>query len=207
MVEQTIRLHPAHFTELYPARAVNNCYFDGPARRFYWDAVHGRRRRLKVRIRWYGELFGPASRPVLELKRKSGPVGTKQGFPVAPFSLDRESELPALSGWFPANQLPEEIEPAMGALRPALINRYLRRYLISADRRFRLTFDTRCEFYRVTPPRARVDRSPHDPFITIIELKYAVQHDDLAAEITHRFPFRITKSSKYVMGMERLGAS
>jgi hypothetical protein len=39
----------------------------------------------------------------------------------------------------------------------------------------------------------------------IVELKYAAGDDDDARSITSAFPFRPTKSSKYVTGVQRLG--
>ena len=37
----------------------------------------------------------------------------------------------------------------------------------------------------------------------ILELKYDQEHDFGASHITSSFPFRITKSSKYVSGVEK----
>jgi hypothetical protein len=39
---------------------------------------------------------------------------------------------------------------------------------------------------------------------TILELKYSDKDDDEARYITNYFPFRMTKSSKYVSGIEKI---
>ncbi len=204
-VEHAVRLHPAQFTEIHVRRSVNNCYFDSPDLRFFRDAVQGHGNRLKVRIRWYGDLFGPVPLPVLELKGKRGPVGSKQGFPVPPFIHDCGLDLPQLEEWFAGVQPPAEVAGRLGALRPTLVNRYSRRYFQSADRRFRVTLDTVCEYYSVSPPRNHAGSYAIDDASTIVELKYAAADDSAARSITSRFPFRLTKSSKYVTGLRRLG--
>lgn len=205
MVEASIRRHPAHFGEIFGQRYVNNCYFDSPALLLLRDAVQGHSQRLKVRVRWYGDLFGPVSRPVLELKRKQGMVGSKEGYRLPAFVMDRNRVLPELEGWFGEAPWPAEIPGEYRSLRPALINRYSRRYFATPDRRFRLTLDTGCEYYAAAP--GRVQAAPHarDHVTTVIELKYAVAEDVAAAAITDALPFRITKNSKYVNGMLRVG--
>ena len=42
---------------------------------------------------------------------------------------------------------------------------------------------------------------------SILELKYGHAKDDEASEITKHFPFRLTKSSKYVLGISKLCSS
>lgn len=204
-IEHILRLHPAQFSEIYTQRYVNNCYFDTPDLRLLWDAVQGHSHRLKVRVRWYGDLFGPLARPVLELKRKRGLVGTKESVALSPLAFDADADLGTLDHWLGAVEAPASIMGMAGALRPALVNRYSRRYFQSADRRFRLTIDSECEYYSAEAPRHRACRLVVDDITTIVEVKYAVDHDTEAEFITSAFPFLITKSSKYVTGMQRLG--
>ena len=203
-VRHVVRLHPAGFREIHHERFVNNCYFDSAGLVFFWDAVQGHSRRLKIRVRWYGALFGLVTEPILECKAKHDSIGTKQGFPMPAFTLDRHSELSVLRAWFRNVEMPPRVSHLAGALRPTLVNRYSRQYFISADRRFRLTIDTGCEFY-ATGRRLRAGRVVLDDVTTIVELKYALDDDDDAAIILNDLPFRVTKSSKYVTGLERLG--
>lgn len=204
-IEQMVRLHPAQFSEIYTQRYVNNCYFDTPELRLLWDAVQGHSHRLKVRVRWYGALYGDIARPVLELKRKRGMVGTKESVALPPLAFNTDSELGSLDHWLGDVDAPASIMGVADALRPALVNRYSRRYFQSADRRFRLTIDSECEYYGAEAPRHRACQLVVDDVTTIVEVKYAVDHDTEAEFITNAFPFLITKSSKYVTGMQRLG--
>jgi hypothetical protein len=204
LVKHVVRIHPAGFREIYHQRFVNNCYFDSPDLRHLWDAMQGHSRRAKVRIRWYGELFGDIAKPVLERKGKFDAVGTKLSFALPALTFDTHSDLRVLAEWFGNAGMPKWIAPEAWFLSPVLINRYSRQYFISIDRRFRLTIDTSCKYY----PAARRLPARHigrDDLTTIIELKYAVEDDIDAAMILSEFPFRVTKSSKYVSGMNRLG--
>ena len=63
-VESLIKLHPAMFSEIYFPRFVNNLYFDSFNMKSYFDSVDGSPNRRKIRIRWYGDLFGDIEKPV-----------------------------------------------------------------------------------------------------------------------------------------------
>ena len=84
-IESIIRLHPAAFSEIYHQRFVNNIYFDTVGLSAYKDNLTGISDRLKVRIRWYGDLFCLIEEPFLELKIKRGFLGGKLRFPLASF--------------------------------------------------------------------------------------------------------------------------
>ncbi|MCW5556507.1 MAG: VTC domain-containing protein [Verrucomicrobiae bacterium] len=45
--------------------------------------------------------------------------------------------------------LPEAVRMELAHMEPALINRYRRKYFLSADGHYRITVDTGLEFYRV----------------------------------------------------------
>ena len=71
-IKALIKLHPAMFLESYPPRFVNNLYLDSVGMNNYFDNMAGLKERVKVRIRWYGRLFGSVEKPTLELKIKNG---------------------------------------------------------------------------------------------------------------------------------------
>ena len=64
-VRALVKLHPSMFYEPYPPRYVNNLYLDTEDMENYLDNVSGVAERRKVRIRWYGDLFGDIGRPML----------------------------------------------------------------------------------------------------------------------------------------------
>jgi len=88
-------------------------------------------------------------------------------------------------------------------LKPALLNRYERVYYLSADKKYRVTLDTKMEFYSINPVMEYF-KSFCDDEKTVLELKYNQQDFDGVEKITQFFPFRLTKNSKYVIGIDRI---
>ena len=58
-----IKQHPYLFYQPYPPRFINNFYLDTPEMDNYDDNVSGAADRRKVRLRWYGDLFGESINP------------------------------------------------------------------------------------------------------------------------------------------------
>lgn len=203
-VEAVIRLHPANFREVFPPRQVNNIYFDSVDRQNYTDAVEGVPNREKFRIRWYGDLFGEIGAPVLEVKIKRSFMGTKLSFPIEPITLSEEGSLETVRTALCSDVIQDEIRHRLEYQQPVLLNHYKRRYFLSADRGLRLTLDTGLGYVGVRQAAANMRHCALDPGTTVIELKFAPEADKDARDATSRFPFRLTKMSKYVHGMDLL---
>jgi len=196
-----IKVHPMMFSEIFQERFVNNIYFDSPDLDDYYASVDGLDHREKRRIRWYGDLLGRIEKPVLELKIKDGVVGRKENFPITPFSLDESYHFNTTVEVFKKSDLPAKVKAEMIVLLPALLNRYRRQYFQSANRRYRVTVDTDLEFYRLKPRSNTFLDKWIDRESVIVELKYANKKDSAADLISRHFSFRVTKSSKYVNGI------
>ena len=204
-VEALIRSHPFMFYTTYPPRFVNNLYFDTPDMENYYDNVNGASSRRKVRVRWYGAAFGEISQPVLEIKVKDGVVGTKHSYPLASFRLDSS----LCRGYFEPimrmSKLPLNVYRDLCDLEVVLFNRYYRHYYASHDGHFRATLDTDMAFYKA-------NGTFWNTFIhhqlsareLIVELKYEVDQEPRANRVASFFPFRATRNSKYIQGIERV---
>jgi hypothetical protein len=202
--ELGIKLNPALFSGVYHPRTVNNIYLDSLALRFYFANLQGAATRTKVRIRWYGELLGPVARPVLEFKNKQGLLGQKLCYPLKPFRLDEFFAAESLQNVLVDSELPQEVNHLLKDLHPTLVNSYYRKYYQSADRKYRVTLDSRLKFYRVRPGhKGWLCKAPQIDF-QVIELKYDQAHADGAERITAALPFRVTRMSKYILGVESL---
>ena len=202
-IQQQIKLHPAAFKELYQARYINNIYLDTTELDFYFDNVSGKGSRKKARIRWYGDLFGKITKPVLEFKIREGMLGNKLSFPLKEFTVDENFNLSILKKVFAESDLPPWVYEVLMLLKPALLNRYKRKYNLNFDGNFRLTLDTDLSYYRIGNDNNSFMQS-HKGEDVIIELKYDYANDKLANNITNKLPFRLTKSSKYVNGIDFL---
>lgn len=203
-VESIIHLHPAIFSPLYHERIVNNIYFDSMALQHLFDNVDGTSERVKVRLRWYGNINERIESPVLEIKRKSGFVGTKDYLPIEDIDLINGELIPDILAPLRRKNIPEKIQRELILMEPTLINRYKRKYFLSADGQFRLTLDSGIQFFRPDHPYPHfLEHGVDNPSI-ILELKYNEELDNKAEAISNKFPFRMTKSSKYVTGMSQL---
>ncbi len=203
-VKGLIKRHPSMFFEPYPPRFVNNFYFDTADMQNYHDNVDGSADRRKVRIRWYGDLMGHIEKPVLELKIKRGLVGTKRHHPIASFDLADDIGAQKVVPSLHASDLPPNVVSYLHSMTVVLMNRYHRRYYVSKDGLFRLTLDTGMAFHRVGGLTMRLARRRVDHRNLVVELKYGVEQDRAASRVASFFPFRVTKSSKYVQGIDRV---
>lgn len=201
-----VRRHPALFREVYPPRAVNNLYLDSPSLRDYFDHVNGAAHRAKTRIRWYGPLDGRVEKPTLERKLKRGAVSGKLTHAMPAFSINGGVARAALDASLDRAEVPDPMRASLRLLQPSLVNRYQRRYFLSADGRFRLTVDSGLEFFRVRDVGTSMKPAACCRSMVILELKFDPRHADRAAEVTNRFEFRLARCSKYVLGIESFAA-
>jgi hypothetical protein len=203
-----IRWHPALFREAYPPRAVNSLYFDTIGLRGYFDHVNGIANREKTRIRWYGPFSGLVPQPVLERKLKRGHLSHKLSYPLEPLNVNGGISPTALRQSLRGCQLAEEAREQVRELEPALANRYHRHYFLSADGLFRLTVDTALKFFECRRGRGELIPWPEGCPGVILELKFDQEQAEEAVEVANALPFRLTRCSKYVLGIESLrGAS
>lgn len=204
-VESVIKRHPAIFSEIYHQRFVNNIYFDTLNMDNYWENEFGVGLRVKTRIRWYGDLFGAIPEPVLQFKIKNGFAGSKLSYPLKPFTLDSSFTADSLMSLIRSSELPALIKEELLLMQPTLLNHYSRKYFQSANHKYRLTIDWDMEFYALDRKYNTFYKKIEDFYNIVLELKYSDSDDNMADIITGHLPFRISKSSKYVRGIDYLG--
>ena len=201
-LEDTLSLLPFNFREIFAERNVNNIYFDTPYLSNYFDNIDGNFLKRKTRIRWYGKLFGEIVNPKLEIKGKQGQFGTKEFFSLPNFTIKRGIS---------RGQIIEILESSdygriakIKGLIPTLLNTYTRKYYLSEDKRFRFTVDKGLSYYSLNSKSYNFLDKNDDNQSVVLELKYDRDYEDIAEVITNKLPFRLTKSSKYIMGIERV---
>lgn len=190
------------FRNVFYERQINNLYFDTLAMDNYNDNVIGVQERLKVRIRWYGDTYGRVDNPVLEIKCKDGLLGGKERYPLQSFVLDENTGTNDFYTLF--ENLPKEaaaIKQCLFSLKCSLLNNYTRSYYLSAGRAFRATIDSNLNYYRFLYSGNSFLHEYQDKLNVVLELKYEEPNDRFADQVTSKFPFLVTKSSKYVYGV------
>lgn len=205
-VRSMVLRHPALFREAYPPRHINNLYLDTPWMGHFQDNLDGAPERMKVRVRWYHALEARAEQPVLEFKIKHGSVGWKESYPFPPLQIGPDLSAMGTRALVQGSDLPPAVCERLAGLRPALVNRYRREYYASPDGRFRVTIDDELVYYAVQPMAGGLHSRAADHGVVIVELKYDRAHERQAERVASRFPFRLTRSSKYVRGVEWSGA-
>jgi SPX domain protein involved in polyphosphate accumulation len=201
-VELIVKMNSFGFNEVYEERFINNIYFDTPLLSSYFDNIEGNYNKKKTRIRWYGELLGQVNNSNLELKIKKGELGQKEIYPLKSFNLTIGCENNYLTNLLMNVEIGNDLK--VKGLQPTLINRYKRKYFQSIDKDFRITLDTDLSYYSVLNKKISFLQKYHDDHNVILELKYNENMQKFANQISNSFPFRMTKSSKYVMGIERV---
>lgn len=187
-----VREHPAGFGVHFPDRQINNIYLDTPELASFQENLSGVGERTKYRIRWYGADIHFATEPILEAKIKENWLGWKKRKDLPDFPVENYMDLlDLISAEIKMHQL----------LEPALLNTYKRKYFLSFDKKFRLTVDYEMRFYNLRMPR-RDGLLAHEDDGIVVEIKYDEADDALfSRKVGPRFPFKMTKNSKFVNGV------
>jgi len=203
-IELGIKLHPAVFCPIFYPRKINNIYFDSVNMDHYNDNVNGMEKRFKVRVRWYGDTFGNVKEPQLEIKIKNNMHVGKVVYQLRPFTIDDSFSRDDMRDVFRDSELSEQIRIYLKNIEPILLNSYDRKYYLSGDGKYRITVDNTMKVYHLDKFRNNFLNYSENNEDVILELKYDDNCDENAEDITNHLPFRMTKSSKYVSGVESL---
>lgn len=203
LVESWVYTHPAAFRVAYPARQVNNIYFDNATLTALEENFSGISERTKVRFRWYG---GPRDNVSgkLELKFRNSRVGWKKDYPVVDLPL---AERP----WREIARCIREQLPGEGRIwlddfnEPVMFNSYTRKYLVSRDGNIRVTLDTN---FRAVDQRNRTTpnfvHNANIPALLILEVKAATGDHDQLSRAVRDVPVRVGRFSKYATGLANM---
>jgi SPX domain protein involved in polyphosphate accumulation len=195
-----VKSNSALFKEHYSQRIVNSIYLDTSSHSFVGDNLDGISNRVKPRIRWYGYQEEQIRDGVLELKQKKNLLGRKEKYPFGSMSLSREVFREKLSKKL--NRLCQDNRELrfLLELEASLMTRYMRQYFVSADQKFRVTIDTDIRYWAMSRFGRRLTNSFKDYGLIILELKYD-QNTSGVDKVVREFPFRFSRSSKYVTGV------
>lgn len=202
-VKLLLDLHPKLFRESFPPRFVNNIYLDSLGLGCYHANLAGVSPRQKYRIRWYGALHQKSAAPVLEIKRKVNLAGDKIRVPLGQWDTSLPITDRAIAHLIERTDGERCVLGQFRDLRCILANRYRRSYFESSDGLFRITIDRAIQFFPFRYARLIVGKVVNEPGV-VVEIKYPTSLDIMGEEVARRFPFRISRISKYVRGVEVL---
>jgi len=203
--ELMIRLCPHYFRQVHPDRYINNIYLDSATLRCYWENLDGVSPRFKQRIRWYGDLHQDNAAATLEIKRKYNAVGDKIRVPLGAFNTSNDITNDGVYSLLKSAGSDRPFRSHGDGFRCTLVNRYLRRYYATFDSLFRATIDRELQYYPLEGGQRKKGLIVREK-ATILEIKYAKDHESIAREILQSLPYRPARISKYVHGINMLRA-
>ena len=201
-----LRGHPGGFLSAFQDRWVNNIYLDTENLNCYQEHIRGCSSRAKFRIRWYGDLHQERARPVLEIKRKKGMVGSKLRFDLGEFNSKNNFNTIDFMNLIRTAGIDERIVSYATAMNFVVGNRYQRKYYVTSDQNYRVTIDRNLQFMKIPSWRGHEVGILKDSTV-VLELKYLRDLDIGVEKITKFLPIRVSRMSKYIHGIERLKAA
>ncbi len=197
--------------EIYHERQINNIYFDSLDFSDFHANTHGDANRKKFRIRWYGDLSGEIASPMLENKYKTGLSGGKRCIRLPSFCFDetfnyygympRLCELMRKEAHNPDNVM---MVSELLQRNPVLVNSYVRRYFLTADKKYRITLDKRLWFAHPTEARLNAGHFGSYEKILVLEIKFNTNDTAGASRLVNDLGFRVSRNSKYVNGLSAI---
>lgn len=180
---------------IYHPRYVNNIYADTFNLHHLNENIEGVSRRQKMRMRWYGDSLGEL-KITGEFKIKQEDVNRKHTQKLGVYHRYNAEDIESIFQDARAKWLIKEpdLKPILGSYRVTLENRYARTYLLTADKKIRLTIDTEMSYTNLIN-----GISARDLEYAIVELKCGVDHPI----VNDLLPYNLSKSSKYVEGLMR----
>ena len=184
----------------YPDRQVNNIYFDSLTHHSVCENILGASSKSKVRLRWYGTSKNPVNSS-LEIKCKRNQLSWKLIYKI-PGELGTEG-----SNW---RRVVSEIceQLPLGAKKwlemspqPVLINKYVRKYFLSRDKKVRITLDRDLDVYdQCRKPFPNYSLKSNLPKVLVLEVKFLKELREHVVCTFGDIPIRGSRFSKYVSG-------
>lgn len=202
-VRSRILNNVAGFRSPYPARTVNNIYFDSVDQLAVQANLGGFGERSKVRLRWYGD---PRSikDPVLEIKIKSRGAGNKLRMSISPTLNLTQHSWHEIRNNFVEHSVPTIRQYLDSARQPMLFNSYSREYYESFDHKVRATIDTNIRSvsqHNTAKPQLEF-KAPAKRTI-VVELKASVEEHRRLRQVSGSLGWRAGRHSKYTNGVLR----
>ncbi len=201
-VQSWIVTHSRAFRIAYPARWVNNIYFDTWDLDSFNDHLEGIETHQKLRLRWYGQGISYIGKAYLELKQRNNRLG-KKWVQEIPCDIDLQARSWTEIMKFLHTQMNDQFLLFFNSIRPVSISRFFREYFITADGETRLTLD-----YGLKSFDQRFSAFPNLRYAVsqlndvIVELKSGIETAPVLADLIAEFPFRFEKYSKYVSTLQ-----
>ena len=208
LIKNWIRFNKFNFFKEYDDRNINNIYFDSLDYKAFNDNLVGLPSRLKVRYRWYGNLFSndKKNEGSLEFKFKKNIYGYKKIFKISDLTLNLNSNWKDIK-----NKILKKLTPEYKILfdrnsEKILINRYKREYFISRNKKLRVTLDRNIEIFdqrtALIKPNFKFKNFTQD--YLVIEFKFNKEDKVFLNDLDINIPIKASRNSKYINGVRSI---
>jgi len=208
LLKNWIKLHKFNFFKEYEDRNVNNIYFDSFNYKAFNDNLTGLPSRLKVRYRWYGELFSENStnEGSLEFKFRKNIYGYKKVFKIKDLTLNLNTKWSDIK-----NKILNALTPEYKILynrnsEKILINQYKREYFISKNKKLRITLDKNIKIFdqRFTFDKPNFKFKNYTQDYSVMEFKFNKEDKILLNDLDISVPIKASRNSKYINGVRSI---
>ncbi len=205
ILEEYVHSIPYAFKCSYDDRFVNSIYYDTLNFKALHDNLSGVSRRYKTRLRWYNSI-NEANDCYIEFKYKNGVLGSKYIVPI-----DLNLGLNNISHSEIVFEVSKQLNDNDNLIfnycshNPVVLVRYHRSYYESKSYDIRITIDKGIRFYpQQFSRKLNITNNSRNNENIILEIKYMNSNHELISDIVQYLPYRVTKSSKYVMGVDSI---
>ena len=204
LIKKFIFTNQMRFIKEHEDRKVNSIYLDTNNLTLYKENIDGLSKRKKLRIRWYNDLKKDTN-IYFEVKKKNNELGLKNIYKldIKIENHHKENFLKKILSNIVSLDLDQEISSLICNVKPIIIITYERKYLISNICDCRMTIDTKLKYKIINHYANYIWDDYYNNQEMIIELKYPANIDKEIINKYFHFPFRVSKNSKYVNGINK----
>ena len=204
LVQKLIFKNKMRFIKEHEDRKVNSIYLDTNNLKLYKENIDGLSKRKKLRIRWYNDLK-KETKFYFEVKQKNNELGFKKIYKldINFENNNKEKVLKKLLDNIVNLDIDQDINSLIYNVKPIIIISYERKYLMSNICNCRMTIDTKLKYKIINHCANYILEDNYKNEEMIIELKYPANIDQEIINKYFHFPFRVSKNSKYVNGINK----
>ena len=181
------------FRYQFPKRKVNSIYFEDKNYSSIIQNLDGVNKKKKLRLRWYGDKSKIID-PKFEFKNKIGFISKKKQIKIEEFN---ELDFPKILNLKKIHDVINQKKFNRKIIYPLISTHYEREYLVSADSSIRATVDNNLECIHLKN-FSQIKLNKNFSNITLLEIKYPTNLDDLLRKKLNDITLRLSKNSKYI---------
>ena len=181
------------FRYQFPKRKVNSIYFEDKNYSSIIQNLDGVNKKKKLRLRWYGDKSKIID-PKFEFKNKIGFISKKKQIKIEEFN---ELDFPKILNLKKIHDVINQKKFNRKIIYPLISTHYEREYLVSADSSIRATVDYNLECIHLKN-FSQIKLNKNFSNITLLEIKYPTNLDDLLRKKLNDITLRLSKNSKYI---------